>query len=327
MYIKRFISIQGKSDVKIKAKALYDIMKKAVKTGKLDENDPYKVRLEVVYKALHNYIKGNTDSPVISTAELNGLRKMIGYRPLFSKKKRPSKKEVVEDRSTYVYKYNRSNSSNKELGGFEDNIEVEKAVKPIRQNTTSNSGIISSRKLSEMNFTSVGVKGVWLDVLGDVGNPFFAMISGKPGSGKSTFLTIMSKYFSNDLSKRVLFVSHEEGFTRTMQDKFERCNAFHDNTDISDKLPKDISSYDLVIIDSVSTLGMTPNQVHRLIEQSRKTNTSLALVYHATKDGQYKGMSENEHLVDMTIMIEGGVTLVGKNRFGGRGQMNVFEWC
>ncbi len=175
-----------------------------------------------------------------------------------------------------------------------------------------------------MSFNSIGV-----DVLGDVTDPFFAMISGMPGSGKPTLLVLLAKYFAKDLNKKVLFISHEEGYARTLQDKFERCNAFddNDNIDISDSLPNDIGTYDLVIVNSVSTLGLTTVEVHELIERSRKTMTSLALVYHATKDGQYKGMSENEHLVDMSITISGGVKSVGKNRFGGKGQMNVFDWC
>ena len=321
-YLKRFISLHGKTGVEDKAKVLKDSMLKAVTSKKITVTDVYKTQLEAAYKSLIEYTKGITDKIIISPYSLNGISK---YKPLFASKSQKKK-------------------SNKTLSGLDENEmqtiiysadtpdEIDTSVdddskREIGKNNVRINGVISSNDLSKMHFNHIGVKGMWLDVLGDISDPFFAMISGKPGSGKSTFLALMSKYFASEINSKVLYVSHEEGYSRTLQDKFERCNAFDDNTDITQSLPKNISGYDLVIIDSVSTLKLDTDDVQRLIEACRKTKTSLALVYHATKDGQYKGMSENEHLVDMTIMIEQGVTHVGKNRFGGKGQMNVFDYA
>ena len=86
-YIKRFISLHGKTGVKEKAKRLLDQMLKAVKAKKLQQNDPYKVRLESVYTALREYIEGKSKSPTITRAELNGLMGMVENASLFSKKK------------------------------------------------------------------------------------------------------------------------------------------------------------------------------------------------------------------------------------------------
>ena len=86
-YIKRFISLHGKTGVKDKAKRLLAQMLNAVKAKKLRENDPYKVRLESVYRALRDYIEGKTKSPTITQAELNGLMGMVEKDALFSKKK------------------------------------------------------------------------------------------------------------------------------------------------------------------------------------------------------------------------------------------------
>jgi predicted ATP-dependent serine protease len=54
--------------------------------------------------------------------------------------------------------------------------------------------------------------------------------------------------------------------------------------------------------------------------------TSFVLFYQLTKDGKYKGLSENEHLVDVSIKAKNGLTLNQKNRFGGKGRMNVFDY-
>ena len=86
-YIKRYISLHGKSNVKEKAKKLMEQLEKAVKSGKLLKDDPYENRLESVYAALKEYIAGKTKTPKIAQAELNGLKGILKSNKLFSKKK------------------------------------------------------------------------------------------------------------------------------------------------------------------------------------------------------------------------------------------------
>lgn len=86
-YIKRYISLHGKTNVKEKAKRLMEQLEKAVKSGKLLKDDPYENRLESVYSALKEYIAGKTKTPKIAQAELNGLKGILKSNKLFSKKK------------------------------------------------------------------------------------------------------------------------------------------------------------------------------------------------------------------------------------------------
>ena len=86
-YIKRYFSLHGKTDVREKARDLMKKLKAAVKKKKLNEDDPYKKQLEVVYKSLLEYTTGITKTPKISKAQLNGLRGIAKMEPLFSKKK------------------------------------------------------------------------------------------------------------------------------------------------------------------------------------------------------------------------------------------------
>ena len=72
-YIKQYISLHGKKNVKEKAQALLDKLQKAVKKAKIQKDDPYSERLNAIYNALINYIEGKSDSPQISKSELNGL--------------------------------------------------------------------------------------------------------------------------------------------------------------------------------------------------------------------------------------------------------------
>ncbi|MCB0823547.1 MAG: AAA family ATPase [Bacteroidales bacterium] len=190
----------------------------------------------------------------------------------------------------------------------------------------SQNGIINSNQLREMEFQLLPFSGVWADIFGKVSQPFFTMVFGMPGSGKSTFDILFAKYLATDLNLKVLYVASEEGFTYTLREKFDRLNAFSENIDIAYKLPSNFKDYDFIFIDSVNELGINPEEVAKLILKGRQYQTSFVFIYRATKDGKYKGLSENEHLVDVSIKVENGLTFNQKNRFGGKGRMNVFEY-
>ena len=71
--IKSFISLNGKKGVKDKAQRLYDKMKKAVKSGKINANDKYAKKLNDAYLILKDYLESTKDMLSISKAELNGF--------------------------------------------------------------------------------------------------------------------------------------------------------------------------------------------------------------------------------------------------------------
>jgi hypothetical protein len=78
-YIRQYISLHGKKNVKEKAQALMARIKKAVDSHKINKDDPYAERLQKLYNSLNEYIKGNTKVPIISKTELNGLMGLVGY--------------------------------------------------------------------------------------------------------------------------------------------------------------------------------------------------------------------------------------------------------
>lgn len=82
--IKQFIGLHGKKEVKEKAQALSGRIAKALKNERITESDPYINELQVVTKALEEYLKGRTLVPEISSASLNGL---MGIADAGSKKK------------------------------------------------------------------------------------------------------------------------------------------------------------------------------------------------------------------------------------------------
>ncbi|MBI5541321.1 MAG: hypothetical protein HY951_14750, partial [Bacteroidia bacterium] len=92
-YIRQYINLHGKKNVKEKAKLLMQKMKKAVEKHKVSKDDPYADRLNKLYNSLNEYIEGKTTTPVISKSELNGLMGLAG----FSQKKSPELNGIEEE--------------------------------------------------------------------------------------------------------------------------------------------------------------------------------------------------------------------------------------
>jgi hypothetical protein len=72
-FIKRFIGIQGKTDVKDRADRLRKQMEQAVVKQKINRADPNKVKLEEIYRAVRSYLEGKSKIIQVDKTELNGL--------------------------------------------------------------------------------------------------------------------------------------------------------------------------------------------------------------------------------------------------------------
>jgi hypothetical protein len=279
-YIKRFISLHGKTGVKEKAKRLHSQMLKAVNSGKLGKSDPYKDRLESVYTALRDYIDGKSNSPSISKAELNGLIGLVENNSLFSKKK-----AQIDDN----------------LAGLQ--------------------GVISSVELSEMHFDTIGLTGKYKDLIGDPSVGFSCMVYGKPKSGKSTMCIDFAKHLAENHGK-VLYAAIEEGYGYTMKEKLERLHAIHPNLFVSEDIPEDLSIFNFVFIDSVSKGKVDNERLNQLIKFHPKT--AFLFIFHATKEGDFRGGQENAHDVDCIIEVKEG-DAYGRGRFGVGGEISIFN--
>jgi len=313
-YIKRFIGLADKTEVRDKAERLLNQIDSAFNSKSISDKDKYKEEIDEIRKLLFDYVNSHSKKMQVDEFTLNGLQEITG-----DLKKKDSQlvdhedlgfinvADVVKGAASYV--------TGRKMLETIDNVKN----KPSK-------GIINSNQLREMEFELLPFSGVWADMFGKVSQPFFTMVFGMPGSGKSTFNILFSKYLANDLNLKILYVASEEGFTYTLREKFDRLDAFSDNIDIAYKLPTNFKDYDFIFIDSVNELGFDPDEVGKLIMKGRQNQTSFVFIYRATKDGKYKGLSENEHLVDVSIKVENGLTFNQKNRFGGNGRMNVFEY-
>lgn len=176
------------------------------------------------------------------------------------------------------------------------------------------------------------------------------LIGGTPGIGKSTLLLQVCQKFSEQdcLS---LYVTGEES-TAQIKLRADRLNVTSNNIflvaennlnvileHIKKIKPK------LVIVDSVQAvfkpeLESSPGTVsqvrqcaHELIQISKRTESSVFLVGHVTKEGMIAGPKILEHLVDTVLYFEGEkfmsfrILRAVKNRFGPTNEIGIFEMC
>lgn len=159
------------------------------------------------------------------------------------------------------------------------------------------------------------IKG--FESLGKLPKGFRVLLSGLPGSGKST----LSLLIANNYCGGVLYASIEESFSESFTNKLQTWEITNKDIIFSDckslmELKHDLSDKDisLVIVDSVSVLGEIPDL----------EGVSQIWITHSTKAGNYKGDSELGHLVDIIVMCDSGIGHVKKNRFAPLSEIDIF---
>ena len=260
--VKAYLSIQGKENVKERAKALL----KRVENSK-DTTGRFNSEMVEIKRSLERYIDNETDTPEISQQTLAGLYGLAGISC--------KKKEL---------------KSGNALGSVE---------------------------FLSADFNILPFSGKWRQLIGSPSEPFKIMIYGKAGSGKSSCSLQLAQYLAT-LGKKVLYVADEEKFSYTLQEKMKRYGIAHPNLSIIDKMPTDTTGYNVIFIDSVNSIGYEPEDLRKLDK-----GQSWVYVFQSTKEGNFRGSQEFEHDVDTSICVENMKAHAIKNRFGGKGEINV----
>lgn len=286
-YIRQYIGLHGKQNVKEKAEKLMSRIEKAIASGKITSHCPYWEQLSEITGSLKQYLSGKTNAPVIRESTLNGIMSWAVKKSL----QRQIAKQL-----------------NKEAGKGLHGVEAVPEVMP-------------STYLQNIQFETIGLQGKYRELIGDPSVGFTAMVFGLPKSGKSTLCIDFARYLAENHGK-VLYVAIEEGFGYTLKEKFERLNAIHHNLVLAEKLPEDMSAYRFVFIDSVSKAGLSNLDLDNL--KKRYPSTAFIYIFHTTKDGNFRGKQDFAHDVDVIVEVEDGIAKAN-GRFGVGGHLNIFD--
>ena len=176
--------------------------------------------------------------------------------------------------------------------------------------------------------TNLNFEGKWGDVLGNIAPDFMMMVSGEPGSGKTTFLLEFAYYLASNFGK-VLYISSEEYGSITLADKLKmviKDKGLHKEVEGHEKslIPKDLffgkgfsdlSNFDYVIIDSVNNLNFDLMDFKEM--RDIYPEKGFVVVLQTTKaEETYRGGKDWEHEADIAVYMIGGKTKMFKNRYG-----------
>ncbi len=179
--------------------------------------------------------------------------------------------------------------------------------------------IKTSIEVRQMEFKALGFNGEWNDFLGSPSLNFSMVIHGLPGQGKSTFSLLFALYLAENFGK-VIYITAEEGFSKTMQDKLKLNKASHPDLHIADlksmdeiKAEVNPNMYNFIFIDSLNVLHIDIEDLHEL--HKRYQGAAMITVSQSTKDGKIRGSQEIVHVCDIAIDVTNGVARTTKNRF------------
>lgn len=172
------------------------------------------------------------------------------------------------------------------------------------------------------------------------------LIGGSPGVGKSTLLLKVAYNLAKN-GKRVLYVSGEESAgqikMRAQRLKCMDSNLFLLSEIDLDQILRNITDFDLCVIDSIQTLfspniSSAPGSISQVRESTfalmriaKEKHIAIFIIGHITKEGSIAGPRVLEHMVDTVLYFEGDPSkelriLRGfKNRFGTTSEVGIFE--
>ncbi len=202
------------------------------------------------------------------------------------------------------------------LNGLLKGLDGVDFVTPVNQPS-----VMNSMDFANLQFDTIGLKGKWLQLIGDPSRNFTAMVFGKPKMGKSYLCIDFAGYLARNHGK-VLYVAKEEGLDMTLQKKLNEKHVAHPNLFVSSYLPEDLTGYDFIFLDSVNRLELTPEDLNRL--RAKNPSKSFIFVFQTSKDGKFKGSQSFQHDVDVVIEVPERGKAVQMGRFSQGGEIEIF---
>jgi len=181
-----------------------------------------------------------------------------------------------------------------------------------------------------MEFGSLPFTSEWSDIFGEPSVNFHCAIHGIAGQGKSTFAIQFANYLAQGFG-RVLYIAAEEGFERTLKDKFLNNNAASDSLHVAnfrnyEHINRLVQPgyYKFIFIDSLDRLKINAQKLNMI--RHRYKDAALITISQATKAGQMRGSYEIAHDSDIVVAVRSGVAVTTKNRFKETGlRFEVFQ--
>ncbi len=234
---------------------------------------------------------------------------------------------------------------------FAEEVDPE-AIRPSRRSMLNAPGKpepLRDIKANDANRLKTGIGELDRVLGGGLVGGSAVLFAGAPGIGKSTLTLQAADRVAQSTGGPVLYVTGEESAEqiklRAARLKCEAAGLLVVAETNLDAIRGHLANLKptLAIVDSVQTLydqelpsapgsvGQVRECAAAVIMQCKASGTPVFLVGHVTKDGAVAGPRTLEHMVDTVLSFEGEkyqnyrLLRTSKNRFGGTGELGVFE--
>ena len=179
--------------------------------------------------------------------------------------------------------------------------------------------IMKSKDFLDMKYDALNFQGKWGEFFGNPSVNFRCAISGMAGNGKTTFAIQFANYLAVNHG-RVVYISSEEGFSKTLKDRINQSGSASDNLFIADlKTAEEIKTeikpgaFIFIFIDSLDNMHIDANELNKL--RQFYIDSALITISQSTKDGKMRGSYQIVHDSDIEIEVLNLEAITKKNRF------------
>jgi len=288
-------------------------------------------KLKLINWELNEIIKLKLATPKYETIQVNAKEESFfkpeKYFKDYTQSKSNEKKDTAENNFIEKDKTEKENSN--EVSGVNDNKPEDEKIenkqetdKPKKETKFKSPNVRKSQYvLNEIKNMALNFDGDWEKLLGNPAYNFPCVIYGSPGSGKSHFALQFGKYLAERFGI-VVYVSAEEGFNLTFQEKLRHTEAAVEDfyaldvknlQGIVDNLEPDEANF--IIIDSVNYMGIDEVGLRQL--KARYPHSAIIAISQSTKGGQIRGSNEIPHEVDTVVQVIEGFAEATKGRYNG----------
>lgn len=172
--------------------------------------------------------------------------------------------------------------------------------------------IFSIKSIKEKKFHRLELIPEYASLMGNPEKKFTGILYGESGSGKSVYTLQFADYYARNFGK-VLYNSHEERISQTIQDRINNFNIDANRLSVANGLAFDRmchyiekNYYRLVILDSVKYMLFTMDQLKELRERFAKRQLSLLMVDFGKQKGKPASGVDLLHASDLKMYFKDG---------------------
>ena len=175
--------------------------------------------------------------------------------------------------------------------------------------------LISADDYLKVKIPQIEFKGAYRLLLSKAREKFYKLVGGLPEQGKTSYCVKFATYYAENHGKVIYLPSEQSGANADFQQVIRKVEGKGFDIDMNAhkynllQLLAKVKGYDLVILDSINDMKLSPSDVKAINEK-----VAVMGVMQSTKSGGFKGGQDYLHDCDKFIYIEKLTASASKSR-------------